>query len=432
MDAADLDGRFRSYSRCIPEYLVSRLLELGHAEEVAYQAGRGEWFCARELARRLAEQGLPAEAQEVLAPYVATGWWTAAESAAGLLEEWGKTDEAIALARPHADGGRWEALAFLARLLTRHGRGGEAFALLLPHLEHPLLATALVDVAGPAGREEEVAALLAARIETPHRCADPGCDRTGIAPSNAVSLLATVQERRGRVDEAVTLLRPVPAAPPAHAHAQLADVLARHGRIEQLRTYARELANPAQRLAELLEERGDVEGALAVYRGLRTSHALRPFRASSLAELLERHGRGDEAIDVMRALADEPLGAEDWVVRRLCALYAGQDRAREGLAYLDDLKSRHGEEGWEFFELRLPLLAACGRGEEALELVRAHPEGDTWYAASSVARLLADAGRVEEAVAALEAHRSDNPLELAEHLITLGRVREAVAVLQER
>ena len=56
MDVADLDGRFRSYRRCITPYQVSRQLECGYAEEVAFQAGRGEWFCAQELARRLAGQ----------------------------------------------------------------------------------------------------------------------------------------------------------------------------------------------------------------------------------------------------------------------------------------------------------------------------------------------------------------------------------------
>ncbi|MFD6970017.1 hypothetical protein [Streptomyces sp. NPDC059979] len=30
--------------------------------------------------------------------------------------------------------------------------------------------------------------------------------------------------------------------------------------------------------------------------------------------LLVRHGRGDEAIEVMRALAERPGGAEDWIV----------------------------------------------------------------------------------------------------------------------
>ncbi|MFD8593197.1 hypothetical protein ACFV1B_27210 [Streptomyces sp. NPDC059637] len=65
-------------SGCIPPLLVSRLLEPGHGEEVEFQAGRGEWFCAREWARLLGDQGLQEQALEVLAPYVATGWWPAA------------------------------------------------------------------------------------------------------------------------------------------------------------------------------------------------------------------------------------------------------------------------------------------------------------------------------------------------------------------
>ncbi|KIF07766.1 hypothetical protein PL81_00090 [Streptomyces sp. RSD-27] len=428
MDAADLDRRFRSYSRCIPPYLVARLLELGHAEEVEFQAGRGEWFCAWELAQRLAAEGRRGEAWKLLDPYVATGWWTAVEAAAGLLEAWRRGDEAIALARTHAEGGGRVALAFLGRLLARQGRGGEGFALLLPHVGDAFLAIALVDVAGMAGRDEEVAALLTDRIEAGHPCEDPTCRLRDPSPSVAAHLLATVRERQGRIDDALALLRPAPTDSPVHGHEQLADLLVRHGRIEELRAYAEELGNPARRLAELLEERGDLEGAIAVYRRPGASEGFRRFGAVQLAALLERHGRGGEAIDVLRALADEPLGAEDWLVRRLCTLYADQGRAEEGLAYLDGLKSLRGEEDWGFFEMRLPLLAACGRREEALELARAHPEGGTWYGASSIALLLAGAGSVEEAVTVLEAHACDNATDLAEHLITLGRVKEAVAV----
>ncbi|MFF2198475.1 tetratricopeptide repeat protein [Streptomyces sp. NPDC058157] len=419
MDAAELDGRFRSYSRCITPYLVTRLLDLGHTEEVARQAGRGEWFCAQELARRLAGRERWAEAREVLAPYVATGWWTAVEAAAGLLEQWGKPDEAIALARPHARVGDRPAMASFARLLARHGRAGEAFELLLPHAGDGFLVTVLVEVAAPAGRDEDVAALLAARV--------------GAAPSPALEedLLATVRERRGRVDEAIALLRPRSAGSSWHAHDRFADLLARHDRIGELRTYAAELEGPARRLAELLEERGDVEGAIAVYRMPEGSQELRRFRALRLAELLGRHGRVEEAVAVLRSLGELRPGPEDWLVRTLCSLYADFGRAEEGLAFLDTLDPHDSDEAWAFFEARLPLLAACGRREEAIAQVRAHPEGDTWYGASALGGLLAEGGRLEEAVTVLGAHASGNSRDLAEHLITLGRVQEALAVLRQ-
>ncbi|MEV0694677.1 hypothetical protein [Streptomyces sp. NPDC050388] len=125
MDAADLDYRARALSGCIPPLLVSRLLELGHEEEVERQASRGEWFCAREWARLLGDRGRKGQALGVLAPYVATGWWPAARAQAELLESWGRAAEAIELARPYAEAGG-PPLEFFARLLARHGRKDEA------------------------------------------------------------------------------------------------------------------------------------------------------------------------------------------------------------------------------------------------------------------------------------------------------------------
>ncbi|MFF2146407.1 hypothetical protein [Kitasatospora sp. NPDC058190] len=203
MNSADLDYRTRTQSGCIPPHLVSRLLELGHAGEVEFQAGRGEWCCAREWAQLLDGRGRPEEALAVLAPYVATGWWTAAEAAAELLEARGRVDEAIALARPHAEGGDRLAMDSFARLLARHGRGDEAFTLLRPHVENWLLAEALVDVAEGTGRHEEAAELLTARIEAVRRCSSESCGGHGVEPSNTVGLLASIRERQGRVDEAI-------------------------------------------------------------------------------------------------------------------------------------------------------------------------------------------------------------------------------------
>ncbi|MFD4370595.1 hypothetical protein [Streptomyces sp. NPDC058486] len=394
-------------------------------------AGRGEWFCAREWARLLGERGRQAEALEVLAPYLATGWWTATSATAELLESWVRADEAIALTRVRMEVGHPQALESYARLLARHGRGDEAFTLLRPHVDDRSLATALVDVAENAGRDEEAAALLAARIPDEHRCDAPWCCR-GLDPDTAVGLLATIRERQGRIDEAIALLR-TRNHTSANGRDQLAELLARHDRTDELRAYAlsEELGHATQRLAELLEERGDVEGAIAAYRHARTSSVHQGHMSVHLAHLLARHGRGDEAIETMRTLADASGGAEDWILHILSSLYLDQGRAEDGLAHLDALKERRGEEEWDLFWIRLPLLAACGQTEEALNRAQAHPEGGTSYAAPHIAELLAGAGRTEEAVAMLRRHAPANSHALAGYLIDLGRTEEAVAALRQ-
>ncbi|MEU8777144.1 hypothetical protein [Streptomyces sp. NPDC048606] len=431
MDASDLDRRTRTLSGCIPPHLVSRLLDLGHEEEVARQAGRAEWFCALEWARLLGARGRHEEALEVLDPYVATGWWTAVRARVELLEDWGRVEEAIALARPPARGGGFK-LELLARLLARHGHRDEAVTLLSAGIEDPGLASALVELSDGAGRDEEIALLLAARIPVGHRCEDPWCCR-GLDPDTAIGLLSTIRERQGRVDEAIALLR-TRQITSVNGRDRLADLLAEQARTEELRAYSASEPHgyAVRRLAELLEERGDVDGALAVY-------GQSDDTSMDAADLLARHGRGDEAIELMRSLAKSDGSGhdaydDDRVVDALCTLYADQGQALDGLAYLDTLTGHHADGGEGRLRLgpRLRLMAACGLLDEAIELVRPHLEGDTPEAASLVADLLAEAGRTEEAVAILAPHAADHPTPLAGHLIELGRVEEALALLQHR
>ncbi|MFD8598170.1 tetratricopeptide repeat protein [Kitasatospora sp. NPDC059646] len=414
---------------------MTRLVELGHEREVEFQAGRGEWFCAREWARLLGDRQQYEQALQVLAPYIATGWWPAARARAELLEDWGRAQEAIELSRPCTQTGDRLVLDFVARLLARHGRAAEALALLRPGVEDWFLAQALVDVADAAGRDEDVAALLEARIEAAvPACDDPDCRRLRLEPSNAFDLLATVRERQGRIDEAIALLRRREITS-VNGRDALADLLARHGRIGELRAYADSEyhGHAAQSLAEVLEERGDAEGAIAVYRTFAEKPHGRWRVAHLLSRLLVRHGRVDEAIAVLHALTDTPGSADGCAVDALCSLYAEHGRAREALAHLDALKERRdGEEEWDFFQIRLRLMADCGLLDEAVEQARTHPEGDTWYAAWSLSHLLAEAGRTEEAVAVLEQHPGDNDTVLADHLIALGRIEEAVHLLQAR
>ncbi|MGW4896472.1 tetratricopeptide repeat protein [Kitasatospora sp. NPDC004240] len=429
MDASDLDHRARTRSGCIPPELVARLLERGHADVVELQAGRGEWFCALAWARLLGGQGRQGDALEVLAPYLATGWWTAVAAAAELLEGWGRVDEAIEVTRVRMEAGHPMALESYTRLLARHGRAEEAFTLLVPHVDDWALATALVDVAAAAGRHEEAAALLAARTE--HRCSDfPWCCR-GLDRDTALGLLATIRERQGHVDEAVVLLRRRRITS-VNGRDQLADLLARHDRVEELRAHAATDGHEeaVRRLAELLEERGDVEGAITAYGRADGPAARNPNAAYELARLLARHSRGEEAIAVMRTRADAHPG-DDWILHALSELYLEQGRPAEGLAHLDALAARHGgEEEWELFWMRLPLIAACGGVDEAVERALAHPEGTTWYAAEHIAHLLAGAGRAEEAVAVLRQYDRRNGHDLAGYLVDLGRVEEALAVVQ--
>jgi tetratricopeptide (TPR) repeat protein len=342
---------------------MARLLELGHEREVEFQAGRGEWFCALGWARLLGHRGRREQALEVLAPYIAMNWWPAAQARAELLEGWGRVEEAIALSRPYAEAGDRPALAFFACLLARHDRSGEAFMLLRAGIQDGLLAECLVDVAEAAGMDEEAAALLEARVEAAVPvCNDADCDNLRMEPFNAVDLLATIRERQGRIEEAIALLH-TRKATFVNGRDQLADLLARHDRITELRAYAASEfhGHAAQRLAEVLEERGDVEAAIAAYRKFGATPDGMWHVAVPLSELLVRHGRADEAIEVVRTLAESPGGAEDWIVRTLCALYADHGRPRDGLAHLDALKAqRGGREEWDFFRMRLPLMADCG------------------------------------------------------------------------
>lgn len=430
MDATTLDHRTRTQQECVPPDLVERLLALGHSNIVRAQAltEDGDWFCARAWARRLAEQGEPDEALAVLAPYLATGWVTAASEAARLLGAVDRDEEAISLLYPFAVVGERSALWELAPLLVRRGRPEEAYALLMPHMADWYLAEPLADVALALGRGDEVAELLAARIAPDRpceRCGSSECAVRGIEPFKAVNLLASVRERQGRTQEAIAILY-------AHGAAQvnnrdpLAELLVKHGRIEELRAYAASGDQPSaiRRLAEHLEEQGDVAGAAEVYR----PHVERDFGHARilLAQLLARHGRGGEAIEVMRARDSH----DDCALDLLCGMFAAEGRAEEGLAHLDSLKARRGKEEWELFRLRGPLLAACGRLDEARKQAREHPEGASWYAVEELARLLAGSGRGEEAAALLETEPLRHRQALAPLLVELGRVEEAVALLR--
>lgn len=81
-----------------------------------------------------------------------------------------------------------------------------------------------------------------------------------------------------------------------------------------------------RQLAWLLEEAGDVEGAIAAYRQAGRAVAGNSHSAFELAQLLARHGRGSEAIEVMRAQADIHNG-DDCNLHTLAELCLDSTRA---------------------------------------------------------------------------------------------------------
>lgn len=402
---------------------VDVLIEHGHVREVERLAEEGDFYCARAIAARHAEQGRHEDALALLTPFADTGFWHAVESVAGLLASCGRADEAIDLAIEHAEAGERSAVNYAAALLSRDGRVDEAFAMLRPRVADSFHARALVDISDGLGRDEEVIDALG----------EYAAAAVPLERWQAVGLQAKVLERTGRVDDAVATLQRhvrVQSMTCVNTVEHLADLLARHDREEELRALMDGHGGDqaAFRLARHLEHAGDVDGAIAVLAPLAATG--RPYPAIVLADLLVRTGQADEAL---RILSEGPGGGEqDWLRYTWAELMAASGRADEALAVLEDPRDGPLGMSWELFERRLGLLAASGRIEQAVDELRAHPRAGEWYAAWSLAALLEADGRQEEALEALESS-PDHSLSADLHarlLIRQGRVEEAVAMMR--
>lgn len=99
LTAAWLSSRFRGVRSFVPSWLADELLGCGEEAEVRRQARLGEWHCAEQLARLLAERGQLEGAVDELRPYCAAGWPLAVCSAAALLGRAGRAAEAVDLLR---------------------------------------------------------------------------------------------------------------------------------------------------------------------------------------------------------------------------------------------------------------------------------------------------------------------------------------------
>ncbi|MEU8364950.1 hypothetical protein AB0C27_53945, partial [Nonomuraea sp. NPDC048882] len=197
--------------------------------------------------------------------------------------------------------------------------------------------------------------------------------------------LAELLAEQGEVEEALSLLRAGVEVGDEYAAWRLVDLLAEQGRVEELRARAEAgdgaaAVRLAVQLAEQLAEQGEVEEALSLLRA--GVEAGDELAARQLADLLVKQGEVEEALSLLRAGVEV---GDEYAAWRLVDLLAEQGRVEELRA-----RAEAGDgtaAGW-----LARLLAEQGQVEE----LRARAEAGDGTAAGWLARLLAEQGQVEE------------------------------------
>ncbi|MBQ1014064.1 NACHT domain-containing protein, partial [Micromonospora sp. M51] len=230
--------------------------------------------------------------------------------------------------------------------------------------------------------------------------------------------LATLLARQGRLDEAITVLRPVMEADPGElmTAAALVDLLTALGRIDEVRARADAGHGYAGlRLADLLAGQGHDE-ELRARAEAGDWHAGRRW-----VELLA----SQERVNELEARAD---AGHDYAAELLAKILRRQLRE-------DDLRARADAGGWPAAQEFAELLTDQARFDEAVAVLRPHADEGNADAALWMADLLAGSGCAEEATEIFRAfadraghffrRRSADPRKrLAELLASLGREDE--------
>ncbi|GAA2341261.1 tetratricopeptide repeat protein [Dactylosporangium salmoneum] len=445
MDTAEPDGRYRSVEDGLPREVVEALAEHGHLDLLRREADDGDYECADMLGRLLRARGEPpAAALALLRPFVNTSWAArATDHIAEILAEEGDVVAAMAMLRPFADEGQREAVQRLGMLLVGQGRDEDLLAMLRQGLADNLYPIdVVVELTRGLGRDEAVIDLLRSRIDA---------GRRGLE-----SLLASVLERDGRVEEAVTVLSASLRGRSYNIEdaEQLADLLARHDPAALVDFAAGDGRNgrkfATHRLARLCEEQGRIDDAVAVLAPLaarlrrKEEHGLVHYAVASwlgpvsadalgrneawlLADLLARHGRVEEAITVLRPAAS----ADPALVRPLCLLLIGQGRPDEARAVVAEVVAEGRPDPVKLRLEWIEALVACGRHEQAIAELRTDPEAGSGYAHERLAALLACFGSPDEAIAMLgPATEGWDRVLLAKALIRAGRPQDAIATMR--
>ncbi|MFG2072918.1 tetratricopeptide repeat protein [Nonomuraea maritima] len=204
--------------------------------------------------------------------------------------------------------------------------------------------------------------------------------------------LADLLAEQGQVEEALELLRARADAENRFPADRLAWLLAKHGRVEELRARADAGdGSAAYQLAKLLAKQGQVEEALELLQA--QVDAGNSLSAIQLAMLLGEQGQVEEALELLRARADAGDGR---AITELHDLLAKHGRVEELRARADAGSVTAA------YQLAM-LLGGQGQVEEALELLRAQTDAGSVTAAIQLAMLLSEQGQVEEALELLRA-----------------------------
>ncbi|MFB7446339.1 hypothetical protein ACFC01_50315 [Streptomyces mirabilis] len=355
----------------IPPRIVDEILERGGLEALVEAAReREDWFCAAGAVRGLCAVGEFGRAWTVVEPFAATGWQPAVRAGADVLLTEGQ------------------------------------------------------------GCDERVLELLAPIAEEfrhdPKQCDD----LWGALPAQA-----RVLERSGRADQAIRLLGADMAARrhgPQNNVKFYAELLARHGRVEELRDLA-----DTQRYAAVspyvtaLENLGRAGEAEAYLRDLIA--AKHPgWHESTLMGLLIRQGRVDDAIEAVEHTFDDLYDGN--LLQATLIVLADRGLHDRALGLTEGRSPEFLAENDEFWlrSNRWWLMGESGRAREAIAEIQALPADRVEDRELTIAWLLAQDGRVEEAIALLRPLPGERAAtDLAELLIRQRRLTEAIAVIPD-
>jgi predicted negative regulator of RcsB-dependent stress response len=248
-------------------------------------------------------------------------------------------------------------------------------------------------------------------------------DESGSTWMDADALIEKLDEL-GRVDEAVELLQfyidTRNGNLPDVFGAKLAEMLAKHDRVDELRARADAGDWTAiEPLAELLARQGQVDelSSRADTGGV--------MGVLALGEQYLEQGRLDDAIDILRPNANTlPSNYVNWVAISLAEALVQRgdlDEAADVLRSSDSL----------FSALSLAeVLDAGGHVNEALEVLRVYADEGIGAASDSIAKLLARSRRIEELRARADLGDASAAHRLAEFLVEQENLDEAIKILR--